>query len=563
MRKPTRTAGSVAAMLVAAVVTFSASEPALQADASASGVPESEAFDLEEATIADIRDALADGSLSCVSLVQRYLDRIERYEDSGYKLNAITTVNSDALKAAASLDAEYAEAGPRGDLHCIPTLLKDNVDTADMPTSNGSVIMRESMPPDDAFIVDRLRQAGALILGKASMGEFAGSPWSTLDGQMVNPYHRRRDTGGSSSGSGSAVAANLAVLAVGTDTSTSVRGPASYNGIVGLRPTTGLISRDGIVPKNLLFDTAGPMARTVTDTALMLETLTGRGGDDPRNEGVYDTYPERLGDGDPDDGISYTRHLQEDSLEGARLGVVRDFFGGDPEIDKLAQQALRTMEERGATLVDITLDPDFLRFYVENGDQNIREIADYRFQADFETYLATLPPDIPKTVEELIHSYEAREGDAANPVAASVLDELLKDSLKHTVDDPKYVELVDDLLPAATRYKRALFAENDLDALVFPYETAFATPIDNPVTTVDDPTYTPSDVPSPSIFAGYSSVGFPGVVVPMGIGSEGLPMTMQFMGLPYSEGKLLGYAYSYEQASRKREPSPLMPPLER
>lgn len=555
MRRTRTLTGTVAATLLATTLFAGTAH-----GQSPPGQPGPSAFTLEEATIADISAAFADGSLTCVGLVQKYLDRIAAYEDDGYRLNAITTVNSEALDVAAALDAEYAASGPRSDLHCIPVLLKGNVDTVDLPTSNGSVILREAMAPDDAFITARLRERGALILGKASMGEFAGGSYNTIDGQVVNPYNPLRDTGGSSAGSGAAVASNLAVLGVGTDTSTSVRGPAAYNGIVGFRTTTGLVSRDGIAPKNLTFDSAGPMARTVTDTALMLEALTGRGGDDPLNGQVYDAYPDRPEEGDPDDGIDYAQYLQDDSLDGVRLGVVRDFFGGDPEIDALAEEAMATMEQRGATLVEIELDPDFLDFYVENGGPNVRRIADYRFKADFEAYLATLGPEIPKTVEEFIEIYETEVNQSALPVEDSVLD-LLTRTLDQTADDPAFVELMEEVLPAATEYKTALFEDNDLDALVFPYETAFAGPIENPVETVEDPTYVASDVPSPSIFAGYSSVGFPGIVVPMGFGSQGLPMAIQFMGLPYSEGELLGYAYDYEQASQERAPSPLVPPL--
>ena len=218
-----------------------------------SPVPEARAmatFTLEEATIADIGAAFDAGVLPCETLVQRYLDRIAAYDDAGPRLNSIITVNPRAIDAARRLDGERAATGRRGPLHCIPVLLKDNVDTADMPTTNGSVILRDATPPDDAYVTRALRDAGALILGKASLGEFAGgNSYNSVDGQTLNPYNLRRGAGGSSSGSAVAVAANLAVAAVGTDTSTSVRNPAAFSGIVGLRPTTGLVSRDGIAPR--------------------------------------------------------------------------------------------------------------------------------------------------------------------------------------------------------------------------------------------------------------------------------------------------------------------------
>jgi amidase len=519
-----------------------------------------ESFVLEEATVADIAAAFDSGALTCVKLTQLYLARIAAYEDAGIRLNSITTINPDALRMAAELDRERQRSGPRSPLHGIPVLLKDNVDTFDLPTSNGSVILKDSVPPDDAFIAAALRRQGALILGKAAMGEFAGGSYNTIDGQVTNPYHLKRNTGGSSAGPGAALAANFAVLAIGTDTSTSVRGPASWTGIVGLRPTTGLISRDGVAPKNLLFDTAGPMARTVTDTALLLTAVAGEDKADPLSVEVYKNYPQPLRKKAAQGRLDYTKYLDKNSLKGVRLGAVRDFFGGDPEIDALAEKALDTMRRRGAKIIDIHLDPAFLDFYVSNGPANIRKIADYRFKADWEKYLATLGPKVPKTVAEFVHTYETVVNKSPLPVEQSVLD-LLKGSLTTSVDMPAYKNLVEKVLPEATRLKLAMFEKYKIDAMVFPYWSSFAAPISNPAFSIPDPTYVPSNRPQPAIFAGYSSVGFPGIVVPMGIGSQGLPMTISFMGKPYSDGQLLGYAYAYEQASQLRAPSPLVPPL--
>ncbi|RKN12115.1 amidase family protein [Streptomyces radicis] len=514
-------------------------------------------FDLEEATVADIAAAYDSRELTCVELTEMYLARIAAHEDGGARLNSITTVNPDALRAAEEVDRERRRRGRRGPLHGIPVLLKDNVDTRDMATSNGSVILRDSVPPDDAFIARALRRQGALILGKASMGEFAGGSYNTIDGQVVNPYNAKRNTGGSSAGSGAAIAANLAVLAIGTDTSTSVRGPASFCGLVGLRPTTGLISRDGIAPKNLTFDTAGPMARTVTDTALLFSAVAGLDPADPLSVEVYGDYPGPLRRKAARGDLDHTRYLRRRSLRGARLGVVRDFFGGDPEIDALADDALDTLRSLGARLVDITLDPEFVEFYITGGGANIRDVADYRFKEDWEGYLATLGPEVPKTVEEFVHIYETEVNASPLPVEDSVM-ELLTTSLTTSTDAPAYRDLMRRVLPEATRLKLAMFDRHRLDAMVFPYESSFAAPIRSPVFSVDDPTHVPSSRPRPSTFAGYSSVGFPGIVVPMGFGAQGLPMTLSFMGRPYSEGQLLGYAYDYEQESLWRAaPAPL------
>ncbi|MGP4110575.1 amidase family protein [Streptomyces sp. 4N509B] len=523
--------------------------------------PRPERFVLEEATVADIRRAYASGALSCVELTEMYLARIAAYEDGGVRLNSMTTVNPDALRLAARLDRERARgAAARNPLHGIPVVLKDNVDTVDMPTSNGSVILRNAFPDDDAFITRALRRRGALILGKASMGEFAGGSYNTIDSQVTNPYHRKRGTGGSSAGSGAATASNLTVLAIGTDTSTSVRGPAAYCGIVGLRPTTGLISRDGIAPKNLTFDTAGPMARTVTDTAILLSAVAGEDRADPLSVETFRNHPGPFRRQAAAGTLDYTRYLRRGALRGRRLGVMRDFFGGDPEIDALAETALETMRSLGAELVDITLDPAFVDYYIVNGGRNIRHIADYRFRAEWEQYLTTLGPDVPRTVEEFIEIYETEVNASPLPVEASVLD-LLTRSLTTSADMPAFVDLIENVLPEATRLKMAVFEDNDLDAMVFPYQTSFASPISNPAFSVEDPTYVSSNRPQPATFAGYSSVGFPGIVVPMGLGSQGLPMTISLMGRPYSDGELLGYAYDYEQESQLRVPAPLAPPL--
>ncbi len=515
--------------------------------------PPAAVFTLEEATIADIQAAFDAGGVSCEQLTQLYLDRVAAYDDAGPRLNSIITVNPRAVETARALDEERATSGPRSALHCIPVVLKDNIDTDDMPTTNGSAILKDAVPLDDAYLARALREAGALILGKASLGEFAGgNSYNSVDGQVINPYDARRGAGGSSSGSAVAVAANLAVVAVGTDTSTSVRGPASFNGIVGLRPTTGLVSRDGIAPKNLNFDTAGPMARTVADMAMLLTAIAGPDPSDPDhlNAIVYADHPV----GPLAEQFDYSQFLLRGALQGARLGVARDYFGGDPEIDALAEAAIETLRELGADIVDpVTLDGSFVT--------NVRRIADYRFQADWEGYLATFGPDVPKTVAEFLERYDTEVAESAFPAEPSVVNLLTRASTT-SVDDPDYVDLIDTVLPRNTQLKLELFASYNLDALVFPYHASFAPPIRNPTGTVDDPTFVPSeDVPSPSTLAGYSSVGFPGIVVPMGFGTQGLPMTISFLGRPYDEGKLIGYAYDYEQATTLRRPPPLAPPL--
>jgi len=515
-------------------------------------------FDIMEASIADIHAGYQDGSLTAVQLVQLYLDRINAYDQTGPKINSIITVNKNALAEAAALDRAREQSGLRGPLHGIPVVLKDNINTLEMPTTNGSAILRGVIPPTDATLTRELRKAGAIILGKAAMGEFASGSYNSVSGQTINPYNFKRDTGGSSSGSAAAIASNFAVLGVGTDTSTSVRGPSAFNGIVGLRPTTGLVSRAGIAPKDLEFDTAGPMARTVTDVAHMLEVLAVQDAEDPLSRPVWDEFARHYAV--KDGRIQFSQYLDADALRGKRVGVLRNFFGGDPEIVAMAEAALKQLEALGATLVDIQLDADFMARYTGEGETRIRRTADSRFRRDWEQYAATLK-GTPATVAEYIELYENEVNKSALPTTEGTL-RLLKASLKTSTDDDAYKQLVSETLPKATADKLAVFEKHGVDVLVFPYETSFARVISNPVYKLEDPSYVDSDVESPATLAGYNSTGFPGVVVPMGYGTQGLPMALGFMGKPYDDGPLLGYAYAYEQASRKRKPSPLLPPLQ-
>jgi len=516
-------------------------------------------FRLEEATIAEIQEAVTAGALSSEKLVELYLARIAAYDRAGHRLNSIIYINPNAKVEAAALDKERAEKGPRGPLHGIPVLLKDNIDVANMPTTNGSAVMRDAVPPEDGSITKALRAAGVVIMGKAAMGEFAGGSYNSVRGQTLNPYNVKRQTGGSSSGSGAAISANLSVLAVGTDTSTSVRGPSAYTGIVGMRPTTGLISRAGIAPKNLNFDSAGPMARTVTDLALMMSVLAFR---DPKDSKSVETWGEfEKIDSTVRKGADFTKALDRDALKGRKLGVLRDLFEGDPEITALAEKAIATMKDLGATIVDVRLDPAFIEAHLKSGIRKTRELADYRFRQDWEKYLATFKsPKVPKTVAQFVKIYETEIAPSPLPVEDSVMN-LLKTSLKTSTEAPDYKDFMENSMPRATAEKLAVFEKHGVDALVFPYVPTFAQPIKNPVYTIDDPAFVKSDAPVPATMSGYSSVGFPSIVVPMGFGSQGLPMTITFFGRPYDERRIIGFAYAYEQASKLRKPSPLVPPL--
>ncbi|MEP7457476.1 amidase family protein [Phyllobacterium sp. SB3] len=505
----------------------------------------SEPFEIEEATIADLQQAIRTRKISCVELIQQYLNRIHKYE---FRLNSITYLNPKALQIATELDRKFAAGEPMGPLFSVPILLKDNINTFDMPTTNGSIILKDAVPTEDAYITANLRQAGAVILGKASMGEFANNDYNTIDGVVTNAYSRLRSTSGSSSGCAAALTANLALLAVGTDTSSSIRGPAAFAGLVGLRPTTGLWSRSGIAPKSPLFDTAGPMARNVTDLAALLGAGAGRDEADPMNVAVYNTHP--AGE------INYTESLDADALKGARLGLVHNFLKGDPEVEAMMNNAIEVIGNLGATIVDIYLDTDFLRFNIVNGAQNLRVPADADFKKNFEDYLSTyFGPHVPKTVAEFVDIYRATTTVSRKPVEQRILD-LLETSLKMNANNLSHFHLVNDMLPAASTYKKSLFDKNRVGALIYPTSTSFPPPINTPVLKTKDPTYIPPEISS-FIFASYSSIGNPDITVPMGLGTAGLPAGISFMGRPYDEATILGFAYAFEQATNLRVPPDL------
>jgi amidase len=500
------------------------------------------AFDLEEATVEMLQQRMQSGALTARAATQAYLDRIAALDRRGPDLRHVIETNPEALAIAASLDEERKAKGPRGPLHGIPVLLKDNIDTADrMTTTAGSLALQGSIPSRDAGVARRLREAGAVILGKANLSEWANirsthssSGWSARGGQARNPYALDRNPCGSSSGSGGAVSANLCALAVGTETDGSIVCPSSANGIVGVKPTLGLVSRAGIVPIAHSQDTAGPMTRTVRDAAVLLAALAGP---DPRDEAT------REGEGHFE--RDYTRFLEADGLQGARIGVGRKFFGADARVDKVMEAALEEMKRRGAVLVD-PVDLAVGREYEESE----LEVLLYELKADLNAYLAGLGPKAPvKTLAEVIAFNEAHR-DLEMPYFGQEL--FVQAQAKGDLGTPAYRQALEKnrRLSRAEGIDAAL-AKGRLDAIV--------APTGGPAWLID--------LVNGDHFTGVSSstppavAGYPAVTVPAGF-IFGLPVGITFLGPAWSEPKLLRLAYAFEQATRHRQAPRFLPTVD-
>ncbi len=345
--------------------------------------------DFTSASIADLNQAFAAGTLTAETLTRLCLARIEAYDKKGPGLNAVITLNPKAVEEAIALDAERKKKGPRSPLHGIPVVLKDNFDTADMQTTGGFFGLKGSLPPQDATVVARLRAAGAIILAKLNTSEFAsGGAMSSLGGQSHNPHALAYSPAGSSGGTGVAIAAGYAPLGYGSDTGGSIRGPSTSNGIVGLKPTHGLLSRAGIIPLSLTFDTGGPMTRTVYDIAISLNVTAG--APDPRD----DATKKSIGKLVPD----YTKFLDPNALKGARIGVARDFMGQDTEVDSVIESAVSLLKAQGATVIDVKYPPALLAMRTDL----YNTIRRPEFKAQIEDYLATLKPGFPKTHADIL-----------------------------------------------------------------------------------------------------------------------------------------------------------------
>ncbi|HEV8337956.1 MAG TPA: amidase [Candidatus Polarisedimenticolia bacterium] len=498
------------------------------------------AGDLEEATIAELQEGMSSGRYTARALTESYLRRIDRLDRRGPELRSVLEVNPDAIPTAEKLDAERKAKGPRGPLHGIPLLLKDNVCTRDrMQSTAGSLALVGVKPPRDAAIVERLRSAGAVILGKTNLSEWANfrsihssSGWSARGGQCRNPYALDRTPSGSSSGSGVAVAAGLCAAAVGTETDGSIVSPSNCCSLVGIKPTLGLVSRTGIIPIAHSQDTAGPMARTVADAAALLGALAGVDARD----GATAANPQPA-------GIDYAARLDPRGLQGARLGVCRaHYMGYSPATDALMERALEALKRLGATLIDpadIATAGSF--------DESEYMVLLYEFKADLNKHLARWAPGgSVRTLKDLIAFNERRKDEELRYFGQEILVEA---QAKGSLTQQEYLRALDkDKLLSRLQGIDAVMGEHRLDALV--------APTGSPPSLIDLVNGDPSgggSFSSPAAVAGY-----PHVTVPMGY-VAGLPVGLSFVGRPWSEETLIRFAYAYEQATKARRPPQFLP----
>ena len=490
-------------------------------------------FRVEEATIADIHGAFRAGTLTCRGLVERYLQRIAAYDRQGPAINSLVVVNPDALRIATGMDERFAREGMTGPLHCIPVIVKDNMETVDLPTTAGSRSLEGFVSERDAFIVRRVREAGALVLAKSNMAEFAFSPYETvnslLPGYSRNPYALDRVTAGSSGGTAAAVAASFGAIGLGSDTGNSIRGPSSHQALVGIRSTMGLTSRAGVVPLSLLADIAGPMTRTLADAVAVFQAIAGEDPDDPATAAAHGRVIP-----------NYAQSLQRDGLKGARLGILRQAYERtttDPEIVEQFMAAIEDLKRAGAVIVDpARVDLDAVRRAQGSGSCG-------GFKYDINRYLAAQGDRDPvHTLEEIIRSRRFHPSIEARLTSAQAGSENGPDTPACKAES----EYRDAFRAAVAKTMDA----NRLDGFVYPTWS-------NPPRLIGDlntPHGDNSQVFSPT-------TGWPSINVPMGYTRGTLPVGMTFFGRAWSEPTLIKLAYAYEQATRHRHPPASVPPL--
>lgn len=495
-------------------------------------------FELDEAEIFTLQERMRRGDLTAHSLAEKYLARIKEIDKSGPKINSVIELNPDALQIADALDKERKSGRVRGALHGIPVLIKDNIDTADkMMTTAGSLALMGSIAPGDSFVAQKLREAGAVILGKTNLSEWANfrstkstSGWSGRGGLTKNPYALDRNTSGSSSGSGAAVAANLCAVAIGTETDGSIISPSSTCGIVGIKPTVGLISRSGIIPIAHSQDTAGPMTRTVRDAAILLGALTGV---DERDAVTKESRGKFF--------VDYTKFLDANGLKGARIGIARKHFGFNDGVDRVMKEAIDVIKSAGAIIVDPADIPTVGKF-----DDSEFDVLLYEFKADLNAYLASLGAKAPvRSMKELI---EFNEKNRDKELQYFNQDLCIRAEAKGNLKSPEYLKaLAKNHQMSRTLGIDAVIAKHKLDALIAP---------------TNQPAWTTDLLNGDRFTGGYSSpsavAGYPHITVPAGQ-VFGLPIGISFFAGAYSEPVLIKLAYAFEQLTKCRRAPQFLP----
>ncbi|HRW04040.1 MAG TPA: amidase [Caldilineaceae bacterium] len=488
---------------------------------------------MREMTIAELRNAMTSGLYSARTITQMYLARIEALNRRGPMINAVIEVNPDALDIAAALDAERHATGARGPLHGIPILLKDNIDTADkMMTTAGSLALEGNYAAQDAFVTQKLREAGAILLGKTNLSEWANfrstrssSGWSSRGGRTRNPYALDRNPSGSSSGSGAAVAANFCAVAIGTETDGSIVSPASMNGIVGFKPTVGLVSRSGIIPIAHTQDTAGPMARTVADAALVLSALAGI---DPRDEMTAASAGHAHTD--------YTQFLDKDGLHGMRIGIARDFCGFHERVDAIVEESIAALQRAGAVVVD-PVEIKTAKVLREPEWQTLQ----YEFKADLNKYLANVAPDVAVHSLADVIAFNNEHRERVMPYFGQELHIMSQE--KGPLESEEYQRL--------TAEKHRLARDEGIDATLREHRLdAIMAPSNGPAWV--------TDLIGGDRFLGGSSgpaavAGYPNITVPAGY-VYGMPINVSFFAGAWQDGTILRIAYAFEQATMVRRP---------
>lgn len=487
-----------------------------------------EGLDVTELTISEIQEKVKSGELTYVALTQAYLKRIAELDEAGPGLNSVIEINPDALSLAVKMDQEYKAGNLRGPLHGIPILIKDNINSGDkMQTTAGSLALAGNIASEDAFVLKKLRETGAVILGKTNLSEWANfrstrsaSGWSSRGGQTRNPYILDRSPCGSSSGSAVAVSANLCAVAVGTETDGSIACPASMNGVVGIKPTIGLVSRSGIIPISITQDTAGPLARTVTDAALLLNCMTGEDAADP------------VTTKNGDKKMDYSQYLDANSLKGKRIGVEKSFLKHHEGIDKLLKQALVQMEQAGATIVEV----EFMTKTAEFGKAEFERL-EFEFKDGLNKYLAASNSKI-KSLKELIEFNLQNESS----VMPWFKQEILESSEKKGDLASKEYLTANLQLEKLKTFIDQLFTSQKLDALCGPATgSAWCNDLVNGDFWTGYGAYTPAAI-----------TGYPSITVPMGF-VDSLPVGISFIGKPFAEPELIAIGYAYEQKSINRK----------